>query len=205
MSSLSKESMNSGCNHNRLDFALFASGTGIHTVSWAFCHRKWFSGQRWLKRSKVKMEFKPEKVGFDEEIVRESTWSIFKGSPSSKRASAGTISPSLMLIISPGTNIAASSSFHRPSRRIFINYDTKSRFKNEIMLFEGCNYGGRIIWWYATLAFGARRAMRAAAALPALFSSMKLMVELIISKVMIPTKSCQSGGFPCEFWNELGF
>jgi hypothetical protein len=47
-----------------------------------------------------------------------------------------------------------------------------------------------------TLAFGARRAMSAAAALPALFSSMKLIVELITRRVMIPTKSCQSGGFP---------
>jgi hypothetical protein len=47
-----------------------------------------------------------------------------------------------------------------------------------------------------TLALGARRAMRAAAALPALFSSIKLIVELMTSRVMIPTKSCQSGGFP---------
>ncbi|BAT00424.1 Os07g0191250, partial [Oryza sativa Japonica Group] len=38
--------------------------------------------------------------------------------------------------------------------------------------------------------------MRAAAALPALFSSMKLIVELMMSSVMMPTKSCQSGGFP---------
>jgi hypothetical protein len=37
--------------------------------------------------------------------------------------------------------------------------------------------------------------MRAAAALPALFSSIKLMVELMMSSVIIPTKSCQSGGF----------
>lgn len=47
-----------------------------------------------------------------------------------------------------------------------------------------------------TLALGARWAMSAAAAFPALFSSIKLIVELIISRVMIPTKSCQSGGFP---------
>jgi hypothetical protein len=47
-----------------------------------------------------------------------------------------------------------------------------------------------------TLAFGARRAMREAAAFPALFSSIKLIVELMISKVIIPTKSCQSGAFP---------
>lgn len=51
---------------------------------------------------------------------------------------------------------------------------------------------------FETLALGARRAMRAAAALPALFSSMKLMVELMIRRVIIPTKSCQSGGFPCS-------
>ena len=50
---------------------------------------------------------------------------------------------------------------------------------------------------FDTFAFGASRAMRAAAALPALFSSMKLIVELMRSKVMIPTKSCQSGAFPC--------
>ena len=49
-----------------------------------------------------------------------------------------------------------------------------------------------------TLVFGARPAMRAAAALPALFSSMKLMVELIKSNATIPTKSCQSGGCPCN-------
>jgi len=51
-----------------------------------------------------------------------------------------------------------------------------------------------------TFAFGASRAMRAAAALPALFSSMKLMVELMTSNVMIPTKSCQSGAFPCTIF-----
>lgn len=49
-----------------------------------------------------------------------------------------------------------------------------------------------------TLALGARRAIRAAAALPALFSSIKLMVELMIRSVIIPTKSCQSGGLPCR-------
>lgn len=48
-----------------------------------------------------------------------------------------------------------------------------------------------------TLVLGARPAMRAAAALPALFSSMKLMVELMINKASMPTKSCQSGGLPC--------
>jgi len=41
---------------------------------------------------------------------------------------------------------------------------------------------------------GARPAIKAAAALPALFSSMKLMVELMSSNTTIPTKSCQSGG-----------
>ena len=38
--------------------------------------------------------------------------------------------------------------------------------------------------------------MSAAAAFPALFSSMKLMVELMTNKTTIPTKSCQSGGLP---------
>lgn len=47
-----------------------------------------------------------------------------------------------------------------------------------------------------TFVLGARPAMRAAAALPALFSSMKLMVELMTRRQMIPTKSCQSGGLP---------
>jgi hypothetical protein len=45
------------------------------------------------------------------------TWSIFKGSPSNSLASAGTISPSLILMISPGTSIDASCSLHWPSRR----------------------------------------------------------------------------------------
>uniref|UniRef100_A0A0A9DC19 Mha2 n=1 Tax=Arundo donax TaxID=35708 RepID=A0A0A9DC19_ARUDO len=74
------------------------------------------------------------------------------------------MSPSLMLMMSPGTKIAASCSPHRPS--------------------------------LSTLVLGARLAMRAAAALPALFSSMKEMVELITRSTMIPTKSCQSGGLP---------
>lgn len=50
-----------------------------------------------------------------------------------------------------------------------------------------------------TLVLGARFAMRAAAALPALFSSIKLIVELMTNKTMIPTKSCQSGGLPPPF------
>lgn len=52
-----------------------------------------------------------------------------------------------------------------------------------------------------TFVLGARPAMRAAAALPALFSSMKLMVELIMRRTTTPVKSCQSGGFPyCCAW-----
>ncbi|MFS7991648.1 hypothetical protein Hanom_Chr12g01073121 [Helianthus anomalus] len=47
-------------------------------------------------------------------------WSIFNGSPSRRRASAGTISPSLILMISPGTSIAASCSLHRPSLKTCI-------------------------------------------------------------------------------------
>jgi hypothetical protein len=38
--------------------------------------------------------------------------------------------------------------------------------------------------------------MRAAAALPTLFSSMKLIVEFTISKNRIPIKSSQSSGWP---------
>jgi len=54
--------------------------------------------------------------------------------------------------------------------------------------------------------------MRAAAALPALFSSMKEMVELTSSSSTIPRKSYQSGGCPCSIeerhheaaaWNSL--
>lgn len=44
-----------------------------------------------------------------------------------------------------------------------------------------------------TFVLGAKRAISAAAALPALFSSIKLIVELIMSRQMIPKKSCQSG------------
>ncbi|KAF7814470.1 hypothetical protein G2W53_028439 [Senna tora] len=67
------------------------------------------------------------------------------------------MSPSLMLIMSPGTNRAASSSLHFPSLRTFV--------------------------------LGARPAINAAAAFPALFSSMKLIVELMISNTTIPTNS----------------
>jgi len=49
---------------------------------------------------------------------------------------------------------------------------------------------------------GARPAISAAAALPALFSSIKLMVELITSNASIPIKSCQSGGLPYTFQQE---
>jgi hypothetical protein len=41
--------------------------------------------------------------------------------------------------------------------------------------------------------------MRAAAALPALFSSMKLIVEFTSSKTRIPRKSSQSGGWPWRY------
>jgi hypothetical protein len=44
-----------------------------------------------------------------------------------------------------------------------------------------------------TFVLSAKHAIRAAAALPALFSSMKLIVELIISRQTIPRKSSQSG------------
>lgn len=54
-----------------------------------------------------------------------------------------------------------------------------------------------------TLVLGARLAIRAAAALPALFSSMKLMVELMINNTIIPTKSGQSVGLPCIVQNIL--
>lgn len=57
-----------------------------------------------------------KQTGLELRIISQ-TWSILKASPSSRRASAGTISPSLILIISPGTNTMASSSFHRPSRK----------------------------------------------------------------------------------------
>jgi hypothetical protein len=49
---------------------------------------------------------------------------------------------------------------------------------------------------WLTLVLGAKRAISAAAAFPALFSSIKLIVELIISRQTIPTKSCQSGPSP---------
>ena len=52
-----------------------------------------------------------------QKLAQIHTWSIFKGSPSSTRASAGIMSPSLILIMSPGTNTDASSSVHLPSRK----------------------------------------------------------------------------------------
>ena len=142
------------------------------------------------------------------------TWSILRGSPSRRRASAGTISPSLMLIISPGTRIAASCSPHLPSRRTFTNVLTREVQIYIKQMVSVSQLRTKSTNWYTrkqsmtllktssnkqvyqTFAFGARRAMSAAAAFPALFSSMKLIVELITSRVIIPTKSCQSGGFP---------
>jgi len=41
-----------------------------------------------------------------------------------------------------------------------------------------------------TFVLGAKPAIRAAAAFPALFSSIKLIVEFMTSRAMIPTKSC---------------
>lgn len=49
-----------------------------------------------------------------------------------------------------------------------------------------------------TFVLGAKWAISAAAAFPALFSSMKLIVEFINSRQIIPKKSCQSGPSP---WN----
>ena len=97
------------------------------------------------------------------------TWSIFNASPSIRRASAGIMSPSFTLIMSPGTSSAASISIQVPSRSAF--------------------------------ALGASLAMRAAAALPALFSSMKEIVELTSNSRTIPRKSYQSGGSPCSSQN----
>lgn len=54
-----------------------------------------------------------------------------------------------------------------------------------------------------TLLLGARPAIRAAAAFPALFSSMKLIVELIMRSTMIPMKSCQSGGLPYNMFQTI--
>lgn len=50
-----------------------------------------------------------------------------------------------------------------------------------------------------TFVLGAKWAISAAAALPALFSSIKLIVEFITSKHIIPTKSCQSGPSPWKY------
>lgn len=52
-----------------------------------------------------------------------------------------------------------------------------------------------------TLVLGASLAIKAAAALPALFSSQKLIVELITNSTKIPIKSCQSGGRSCHTKN----
>ncbi|WVZ11052.1 hypothetical protein V8G54_015582, partial [Vigna mungo] len=123
------------------------------------------------------LQVEPEKTSLPGFLVTgkdspvRADWSILRGSPSKRRASAGTISPNLMLIKSPGTKIAASSSLHFPSLNTFV--------------------------------LGARPAIKAAAALPALFSSMKLMVELMSSNTTIPRKSCQSGGLPPPLANAM--
>lgn len=134
------------------------------------------------------------------------TWSILQGSPSRRRASAGTMSPNLMLIMSPGTRISASCSDHLPSRRTCARVETNQN-RGQMKPVEVSlvwRFEERWIqcwaWRIATFVFGASLAISEAAALPALFSSMKLMVELITNSVKIPIKSCQSGGFPCKMW-----
>ena len=113
------------------------------------------------------------------------TWSTFTGSPSSRRASAGMISPSLMLTISPGTKIEASSSCHCPSLKTWRSHPCLNTARPD--------WNTTVFVYIQTFVFSARRDMRAAAALPALFSSMKLMIELITRRQTIPRKSSQSG------------
>lgn len=67
-----------------------------------------------LKNNEASIKIKKKKKTRNSYSI---TWSIFRGSPSRRRASAGIISPSLMLIISPGTRTDASSSIHFPSLR----------------------------------------------------------------------------------------
>lgn len=128
--------------------------------------------------------------------------------------------------MSPGTSTAASCSPHLPSRRTCItnssrlkptrefqhvshtqietkgslNHFLNKRYRNKPKLAKSKKqyFAAEHVVNSDTLALGARRAMSAAAALPALFSSMKLIVELMKSRTIIPTKSCQSGGFPCR-------
>ncbi len=75
--------------------------------------------------SKIFLKF-PKSTTF--EIA--STWSIFRGSPSKRRASAGIISPSFTLMISPGTKITASFSPHWPSRRTWKEDVSQEELRN---------------------------------------------------------------------------
>lgn len=156
MCGLSKEGMDSRCNHNCFKLSLFASGARIHTIPWTFGYWERFTGKRRLQNkgfiiasvqilnleSKKNLAVYPniQKWLMIEAMCttrwsvcnygyQVQTWSILRGSPSRRRASAGTISPSLMLMMSPGTRIAASCSPHLPSRRTFTDNLTREMRK----------------------------------------------------------------------------
>ncbi len=101
-----------------------------------------------------------------------------------------------------GTILVTLEKGHRPMVESLIfpdtpcSYLTSSVHNTLANIFFWCSSNEKARKEGQTLVFGARWAMRAAAAFPALFSSMKLMVEFTSSKTRIPRKSSQSGGRP---------
>ena len=122
MCSFPKESVDTSCYHNSLNLTLLDRWTRVDAITRTFGDREWFSSKGRLISRKRSYEEKDhygssKAKWFKKVMTMQRTWSIFKGSPSRRRASAGIMSPSLILTMSPGTRMAASSSVHRPSRR----------------------------------------------------------------------------------------
>lgn len=126
MSCLAKECVHTGGDDNSLDFTLLACGTRVYSITRAFGHRQGLTSECWLHKNTSKSQNSDARVFWSNKFTKGDrlqfaiTWSILRGSPSRRRASAGMMSPSLTLMMSPGTRMADSTSLHRPSLRTFI-------------------------------------------------------------------------------------
>lgn len=134
--------MDTSGNDHCFNLSLFASGARINPIPRAFCHRKGLTCQCRLQGPNrgiagtygltIRRWNRPTSNQHNNSRFK-STWSIFNGSPSRRRASAGIMSPSLTLIMSPGTRTDASSSLHLPSRRTYIFFFC---FQNSISILK---------------------------------------------------------------------
>jgi hypothetical protein len=199
MCCLAKECVHTSGNDNGLNLALFASGARVHSITRAFGHRKGLTGECRLqstqKSEETQFNISPihiESSNFNLHYLINFQWIPFK-----QTSVSWNDIPKLHTDDVP---------WHKDGRFLLgppaISENLLLRQNRNQYTLQANNtalqpHSKRDP--VSTLALGARRAMRAAAALPALFSSMKLIVELMMSRVMIPTKSCQSGGL---FWKK---